>query len=318
MQKPEEATMAGAKARWRGVFPAVTTKFSADDRLDLSEMERCFALQVEAGVDGLIVCGSLGEASTLEPDEKIEVLKAALRAVRGRVPVLCTVVEGSTRRAEALAEAAARAGAAGLMVLPGVPYRSDARETEAHYRSVAKAGGLPVMLYNNPVSYGVDITPELLTRMADEPLFVAVKESSDDVRRVTRIINACGDRYALFSGVDNLALESLALGADGWVAGLVCAFPEETVAIYRLAAAGRIDEAARIYRWFQPLLDLDVSSKLVQNIKLVEALVIGSNDICRAPRLALVGEERARVEAIVRQALAVRPKLPAKVRAASA
>src|SRR3954454_11221874 len=208
-----------------GVCPAVTTKFTADDRLDIAEMERCFALQLDAGVDGLIVCGSLGEASTLEPDEKIEILKTALRVAKGRVPVLLTVVEGSTRRAQSLAAAGAKAGAAGFMVLPGVPYKSDARETLAHYRAVAKAGGLPVMVYNNPVSYGVDITPAMLGELASDPLFVAIKESSDDVRRVTQIFNAVGDRFQVFTGVDNLAVESLAVGAVGWVAGLVCAFP---------------------------------------------------------------------------------------------
>jgi 1-pyrroline-4-hydroxy-2-carboxylate deaminase len=305
-------------AQWTGVFPAVTTKFDDRDRLDVAEMERCFDLQLEAGVHGLIVCGSLGEASTLDPDEKIEVLAAALRVAKGRVPVLLTVVDGSTKRAQALAERGATAGADGFMVLPGVPYRSDKRETLAHYRAVAKAGGLPVMIYNNPVSYGVDITPTMLIELAGDPLFVAVKESSDDVRRVTRIINAVGDRYALFTGVDNLALESLAAGADGWVAGLVCAFPAETVAIYDLVKVGRLDDALRIYRWFQPLLDLDVSSKLVQNIKLVEAIAIKSNDRCRSPRLPLAGEERTRVEAIVRAALAKRPALPGAARTAAA
>ena len=174
--------------------------------------------------------------------------------------MLLTVVEGSTRRAEALAAAGAKAGADGFMVLPGVPYKSDARETMAHYRAVAKAGGLPVMIYNNPVSYGVDITPAMLGELAADPLFVAIKESSDDVRRVTQIFNAVGDRFQVFTGVDNLALESLAVGARGWVAGLVCAFPAETVAIYELMQQGRLAEALAIYRWFQPLLDLDVSS----------------------------------------------------------
>ena len=299
---------------WTGVYPAVTTKFTLDDRLDIAEMERCFALQLDAGVHGLIVCGSLGEASTLETEEKIAVLKTAVRVAKGRVPVLLTVVDGSTRRAQALAEAGARNGAAGFMVLPGVPYRSDARETLAHYRAVARAGGLPVMIYNNPVSYGVDITPAMLGELAGDPLFVAVKESSDDVRRVTKIFNACGERFRIFTGVDNLALESLAMGAHGWVAGLVCAFPAETVAVWDLAKAGRMAEALAIYRWFQPLLDLDVSAKLVQNIKLVEALAIGSNDRCRAPRLALAGEERARIEAVVNKALAVRPALPKVLR----
>ncbi len=307
---------ASSPKRWQGVFPAVTTKFDAQDRLDIAEMERCFALQCDAGVDGLIVCGSLGEASTLDPDEKLEILKAALRVAGGRIPVLLTICDGATRKAAALAEAGAKLGAQGLMVLPGIPYRSDARETAAHYRTVARAAGLPTMIYNNPVSYGVDITPALLGELADEPLFVAVKESSDDVRRITLIRNAVADRYALFCGVDNLALEALAMGGDGWVAGLVCAFPRETVAIWRLARAGRMAEALEIYRWFIPLLDLDVSTKLVQNIKLVEALVIQSNDRVRAPRLPLAGADRDRVEQIVADALRRRPTLPSPLPAA--
>ncbi len=281
-------------AQWTGIFPAVTTKFTQDDRLDVAEMERSFAQQVDAGVHGLIVCGSLGEASTLDPDEKIEVLKTAVRVAAGRIPVLLTVVDGATRRAQALAEAGAKAGAAGFMVLPGVPYKSEAHETLAHYRAVAKAGGLPVMIYNNPVSYGVDITPAMLGELAADPLFVAVKESSDDVRRVTKIFNAVGDRFRVFTGVDNLALESIAMGAHGWVAGLVCAFPKETVAIWELVRQGRMEEALAVYRWFQPLLDLDVSARLVQNIKLVEALAAGSNDRCRAPRLPLSGRRAPR------------------------
>ncbi len=299
-----------SKPVWTGVFPAVTTKFTSRDKLDIAEMERCFALQIAAGVDGLIVCGSLGEASTLEVAEKVEVLKTAIRVSNGKIPVLLTVAQGSTKASIKLGEAGAKAGADGFMVLPGIPYKSDARETMQHYRKITKACGLPVMIYNNPVSYGVDITPFMLAELADEPLFVAVKESSDDVRRITQIRNAVADRYSIFTGVDNLALESLALGADGWVAGLVVAYPAETVAIYRLAKAGRMAEAIAIYRWFQPLLDLDVSARLVQNIKLVEALVIGSNDRVRAPRLPLYGTERKRVEAIVAKAQAVRPKLP--------
>jgi 4-hydroxy-tetrahydrodipicolinate synthase len=295
---------------FQGVFPAVTSKFTADDRLDIAEMERCFRLQIEAGVDGIIVCGSLGEASTLEPEEKLAVLKAARNVADGK-PVLLTVVEGSTRRAAALAEAAAHAGAAGLMVLPGVPYRSLPAETLAHFRTVTRAGGLPVMIYNNPVSYGVDMTPAMFAELADEPLVVAIKESSDDVRRINGIINACGDRFDLFCGVDNLALEAAAMGATGWVAGLVCAFPKETVACWKLWNAGRHAEALAIYRWFAPLLALDVSAQLVQNIKLAEMLAIGSNDRCRAPRQPLTGEARASVTAIVEQAMACRPTLPA-------
>jgi 1-pyrroline-4-hydroxy-2-carboxylate deaminase len=295
-------------AKWQGIFPAVTSKFTADDRLDHEEMERCYRLQIDAGVDGLIVCGSLGEASTLDPDEKLEILKIA-RDVASQRPVLLTICDGATRNAQRLAERGAKAGAAGLMVLPGLPYRSDRRETIAHLTAVARAGGLPVMIYNNPPAYGVDITPEMLVELAAEPLFTAVKESSDDVRRVTEIINLTGDRYQVFAGVDNLALESLVMGAAGWVAGLAAAFPAETVAIWQLQRAGRLAEALQIYRWFRPLLDLDVSNKLVQNIKLVETLVIGSNDRCRAPRLPLAGPERERVVKVVEDALRRRPQL---------
>ncbi|MEM9029305.1 MAG: dihydrodipicolinate synthase family protein [Pseudomonadota bacterium] len=298
-----------ADTRWTGIHPAVTTKFTEEDALDHDEMARCFKLQIDAGVDGLIVCGSLGEASTLDPDEKLQVLATA-KAVAGDRPVTLTISDGSTRNAAKLAEAGAKAGADGLMVLPGLPYKSDRRETIAHFRTVARAAELPVMIYNNPPAYGVDITPDMLVEMADEPLFVSVKESSDNVRRITDIINLCGDRYRVFTGVDNLALESFAMGAVGWVAGLVVAFPKETVAIWKLSQTGRWDEAREIYRWFRPLLDIDVSTKLVQNIKLVEAMVIDSNDRCRAPRLPLVADERARIARIVEAALESRPPLP--------
>jgi 1-pyrroline-4-hydroxy-2-carboxylate deaminase len=306
-QSSKVFTMADLK--WSGIYPAVTTKFTADDRLDIAEMERCYKLQVDAGIDGLIVCGSLGEASTLNQSEKLEVLAAACR-VAGKRPVLLTICDGATRDAQRLAEQAANKGAAGFMVLPGLPYKSDARETMAHLRAVARAGGKPVMIYNNPPAYGVDITPQMLLDLADEPLFTSIKESSDNIRRVTDVINACGSRYQVFTGVDNLALESFAMGAHGWVAGLVAACPQETVAIWTLAQAGRMAEALEIYRWFRPLLDLDVSSKLVQNIKLAEAIAIGSNDRCRAPRLALAGAERAHVTQVIEAAFAKRPTMP--------
>ena len=295
---------------WRGVFPAVTTKFTSDDRLDMAEMERCFALQVEAGVDGLIVCGSLGEAMALEAEEKLEILKLA-KSVAGSRPVLMTVCESSTRRAVAAAQAAAKAGADGLMVLPGVPYRSAPHETLAHLFAVARGSGLPIMVYNNPVAYGVDVTLDMFDELAGEPLVVAMKESTDDIRRVSEVISRFGDRFDVFTGVDNLALESLVMGATGWVAGLVVAFPKETVAIWKLAQAGRIEEARAIYRWFRPLLDLDVSTNLVQNIKRAEVHAIGSNDRCRAPRMALSGAEAERVDGIIHAALDTRPQLPA-------
>lgn len=295
---------------WRGVFPAVTTKFTSDDRLDMAEMERCFALQVEAGVDGVIVCGSLGEAMALEGEEKLEILKLA-KSVAGSRPVLMTVCESSTRRAVSAAQAAAKAGADGLMVLPGVPYRSAPHETLAHLFAVIRGSGLPSMIYNNPVAYGVDVTLEMFDELAGEPLVVAMKESTDDIRRVSEVISRFGDRFDVFTGVDNLALESLVMGATGWVAGLVVAFPKETVAIWKLAQAGRIEEARAIYRWFRPLLDLDVSTNLVQNIKRAEVHAIGSNDRCRAPRMALSGAAAERVDGIIRAALDTRPQLPA-------
>ncbi len=294
---------------WTGVYPAVTTKFTENDELDLVEMERCFQLQMDAGCDGIIVCGSLGEAMALEPEEKIEILKVA-KKVCGDKHVIMTVCESSTRRAMKAAADAAAAGANGLMVLPGVPYRSAPHETVAHIKAVTKAGGIPVMVYNNPVAYGVDVTLDMFAELAEEPLIVAMKESTDDIRRATEVINRFGDRFKVLTGVDNLALESLMMGADGWVAGLVVAFPRETVAIYKLVQAGRYQEAVEIYRWFRPLLDLDVSTNLVQNIKLAEQIAIGSNDRVRAPRLALSGAERERVIKVVEDAIACRPELP--------
>ena len=310
--KPKPAAQskaAAAPARWTGIYPAVTSKFTDDGALDEKEMARCWKLQVDAGVHGLIVCGSLGEASTLDAAEKVQSVKLA-KSVAGKLPVLLTISDGSTRNACRMAEAGAKAGASGFMVLPGLPYKSDRRETIRHMTDVARAGGLPVMIYNNAPAYGVDITPDMLADMASEPLFAAVKESSDNVRRVTDIINKTGPRYQVFTGVDNLALESFAMGAVGWVAGLVVAFPAEAVAIWKLVQAGRWDEARALYRWFRPLLDVDVSTKLVQNIKLVEALVAKSNDRCRAPRLPLIGKERAAITKIVEDALRTRPKLP--------
>lgn len=295
---------------WKGVFPALTTKFREDLALDIKAMERHFAWQIDSGVDGLIVCGSLGENSVLAVDEKVEVLRIASRVAGRKLPVLMTIAEGSTSEAIALAQRAAKEGATGLMVLPGMRYVSDRRETLAHYRAIARSSALPIMVYNNPVSYGVDVTPEMFGELADEKTIVAIKESSDNVRRVTDIINRVGDRYAIFCGVDDLAMEAMLMGAVGWVAGLVDAFPAETVAIYRLLQEGRLDEARAIYRWFAPMLHLDVSRKLVQNIKLVEAIVGVGTETVRPPRMPLVGDEREAITAIVKKALETRPKLP--------
>ncbi len=295
---------------WSGVFPAVTTKFTADDRLDHAEMERCFGLQMDAGCDGIIVCGSLGEGPMLSHDEKLEVFATA-RKIAGKKPVLLTVNEAATRDAASLAKRAAKAGADGLMVVPSPIYHTNPEETVAALSAVAKAGDLPVMIYSNRLAYRVDVTIPIMQELAADARFVAVKESSDDIRRSTDIINAFGDRFDLFTGVDNLAFEALSVGAIGWVAGLVTAFPRETVAIYQLMKQGRRDEALSIYRWFRPLLDLDVSTYLVQNIKLAEVHAIGTNDRVRMPRLPLSGERRKAVEKVITDALAVRPALPA-------
>jgi len=266
--------------------------------------------QIDAGATGVIVAGSLGEASTLEQDDKVQLIEGAVATASGRIPVLCGVAERTTAAACRMAETAAAAGAAGLMLLPPMLYTSDRRETTTFLRTVAGATNLPIMLYNNPIAYNVDVTPEMFAELADEPKFQAVKESSDDVRRITDIKNLVGDRYHIFTGVDNTALEALMLGAVGWVAGLVCAFPKETVAIYKLAKAGRYDDAVELYRWFMPLLHLDVSTKLVQNIKLAETMVGLGTEHVRPPRLPLAGEERQRVIATIEHALENRPTIP--------
>ncbi|MGH6875651.1 MAG: dihydrodipicolinate synthase family protein, partial [Aestuariivirgaceae bacterium] len=271
-----------------------------------AEAERCLSLQLESGVHGFILAEQLGEGQSLDMLERTELLKSALRVTAGRIPVLMTVWSTTTREACLFAEASARYGATGLLLMPPLAYRSDPLETEAHCRAIARASGIPIMICNDPALHGSDISAELFARLADEPLFWAVREASGDVRRLTRIIGLTGDRYALFSGVENLALESLIMGARGWVAGLAAGFPRETLAIWRHASAGNFDEARRLYRWFLPLLDLEVAVKHVQNVKLVETMVIGSNDRCRAPRQPLRGEERNHVEKIIRYALASR------------
>jgi 4-hydroxy-tetrahydrodipicolinate synthase len=296
---------------WAGVFPALTTKFKKEDlALDLETMAQHIEAQLEAGVHGLIVAGSLGENSVLSMDEKLTLLKTTLSVSDGRVPVLLTVAETTTADACSLVEQASAYGASGFMVLPPMRYTSDRRETLQYLRTVAAASERPLMIYNNPVAYGVDVTPEMFAELANEPKFVAIKESSADVRRVTDIINLVGDRYQIFCGVDDLILESLMLGAVGWVAGMVGAFPREAVVVYELAKAGRYAEARDIYRWFMPALHLDFSTKLVQNIKLAEAMTGLGTEHVRPPRLPLAGKEREQVEKIISKALATRPILP--------
>lgn len=295
---------------WSGVYTALTTKFTESGSVDCAAMEAHIGRQIAGGVHGIVVLGSLGENGTLSAVEKQEIIRMAASACRGRVPLLATVAETTTAGACEFVRAAASHGAEGFMLLPAMQYAADAREAEHHLRTVAAAAERPIMLYNNPVSYRVDITPPMFASLADEPKFVAIKESSEDVRRITDIQNLAAGRYAIFTGVDNLALESLVLGAAGWVAGLVCAFPRETVTLYKLIMARRIDEAVALYRWFLPLLHLDVSLKFVQNIKLAETMADGGNERVRAPRLPLAGEERARVERTIALALDHRPTLP--------
>ncbi|GLQ11844.1 dihydrodipicolinate synthase family protein [Devosia yakushimensis] len=297
------------KSDFRGVLPAITTKMTADQQVDLEAVKADVIFQIEGGVDAIVVCGSLGEASSLTVTEKLAIAKAAIEAAAGRVPVLLTIAEDSTAAGAALAAEAEKIGVEGLMVLPAMRYLADDREVVVHYRAVAAASNLPIIIYNNPLAYGINITAEMLKDMADEPKFVAIKESTGDTRRINETINAVGDRYQLLTGVDDLALESLVLGCHGWIAGLVVAFPRETVAIYKLVQHDRIKEAMEIYRWFLPLLHLDIGPKFVQNIKLCEAIVRGTSPVVRQPRLELVGDEAKAIRAVVEKGLKTRPDL---------
>jgi 1-pyrroline-4-hydroxy-2-carboxylate deaminase len=301
------------EVNWRGVLPASTTEFGPDQSLDIPATLNHLDAMIEAGVHGLIMLGTVGENCSLEYKEKLEVLRATVDHVGGRVPVLSGVAECTTALACRFASDAQRLGVDGLMVLPAMVYKSDARETVSHFRTVAKASDLPIMVYNNPVSYSVDITPETFAEMADEPKFVAIKESSENVRRITDLKNLCGDRYELLCGVDDLVLESMILGAVGWVSGLVNAFPAENRLLWDLAMAGRWDEAREIYRWYTPLLHLDTHVKLVQYIKLAaQECGLGSETV-RAPRLTLSGAERDRILAIIRKGIATRPQATVSV-----
>lgn len=297
------------QVNWRGVFPAVTTKFTAADEIDWAAMEQHLAFQLDAGVHGIIILGSLGENATLTRDEKIEMVRFfRQRDLRG-APLIACIAESSTREAKTIAQASAEAGADGFMLLPPMRYASDKRETMTYLSEVAASTSLPIMLYNNPVAYGTDLTPEDFARLADNPRFEAIKESSADTRRLADIRRLVGDRFALFCGVDDLALESFAMGAEGWVAGLVVAFPKETVRIWELCQQNRWGEARAIYEWFLPLLHLDIGPKFVQQIKLVEALVgVGSAKV-RAPRLQLSDADASRVEKILAEALENRPQI---------
>lgn len=298
------------KINWQGVYPAVTTKFDANDKLDLNAFKKNLEVQLEAGIHGVILGGTLGEASTLTEEEKDTLIRTTIEVTKGDIPVVINIAEQSTAGAVAAAKRAESNGANGLMLLPPMRYKADDRETVEYFKAVAAATPLPIMIYNNPVDYKIEVTLEMFEELAAIPTIQAIKESTRDVTNVTRLKTKFGDRFAIFCGVDTLAVETLVNGADGWVGGLVCAFPAETVAIYELMKSGRIEEAVAINRWFMPLLELDINPKLVQNIKLAEVATGLGTEYVRAPRLPLIGKEREEVLAIIDAGIKSRPTLP--------
>lgn len=296
--------------QWKGIMPAVTTKFTDNDELDLKNFEININAQLDAGVHGIVLGGTLGEASTLSDQEKRKLTTATVDIVKGKVPVLINIGEQTTANAILAAQKAEEDGAKGLMVLPPMRYKSGDRETVAYFKAIANNTSLPIMVYNNPVDYKIEVTLDMFEELLKCDNIEAVKESTRDITNVTRIKNRFGDRLRIMTGVDTIALESLIMGADGWVAGLVCAFPAETVAIYELQKAGRIKEAIEIFRWFMPLLELDIIPTLVQNIKLAEVYTKLGTENVRAPRLPLQGDERKHVIKTIEDALKSRPNLP--------
>ena len=296
------------KPHWQGVFPAITTQMHKDGALDLDATAAHAEALIKSGIKGLIFLGSLGENQPMSGEEKRRVIEAMVKVVKGRVQVLSGVAETSTAEAVRYTRDVEKLGADGVMLMPAMLYKGDPDETLTHFRTVAKSTGLPIMIYNNPISYANDITPDLFARLADQKNFVALKESSGDVRRITDLHNTVGDRYAIFTGVDNLALEASILGIDGWVAGSGIAFPAENQYFWELTRRGEWDKAREIYRWFTPLLHLDVSTKFVQYIKLAVQEAGLGREWVRAPRLVLKGEERKRVLKIIHDGIARRPK----------
>ncbi|MEC9108783.1 MAG: dihydrodipicolinate synthase family protein [Bacteroidota bacterium] len=294
---------------WEGVMPAITTKFTNDDKLDLDLFNKNINAQLDAGVSAIVLGGSLGEASTLTADEKNILTKNTISVTEGKIPIVVNIAEQSTKAAIKSAISAEENGASGLMVLPPMRYKSCDLETVQYFKDIANSTSLPIMIYNNPVDYKIEVTLDMFDDLLEIENIQAVKESTRDITNITRIKNRFGDRLKIMTGVDTLALESLIMGAVGWIAGLVCAFPYETVAIYKLQKIGKIEEAISIYRWFMPLLELDINSKLVQNIKLAETYTgLGSENV-RAPRLPLSGNERESVISIIETALESRPDL---------
>lgn len=298
------------KVNWNGVYPAITTKFTSDDKLDLDLFTKNMNEQLEAGIDGIVLGGTLGEASTLTTNEKSTLVFETQKIVDGKIPVILNIAEQSTSEAIRIAKEGEKNGLDGFMLLPPMRYAADSNETVEYFKSVANSTSLPIMIYNNPVDYKIPVTLEMFEKLAEIENINAVKESTRDTTNVTRMINKFGNRYKILCGVDTLALESLLMGADGWVAGLVCAFPRETVAIYRLAKTGRVQEAVEIFRWFLPLLELDINSKLVQNIKLAEVYTEIGSEYVRAPRQPLAGLEREKVVNTIESSLKLRPELP--------
>jgi 4-hydroxy-tetrahydrodipicolinate synthase len=297
--------------QWKGVMPAVTTQFNENDELDLQLFRKNIHAQLDAGVHGIVLGGTLGEASTLTDEERRILTRETVELVEDRVPVLMNIAEQTTVAAIALAKTAEEDGAKGLMMLPPMRYKASDEEVVEYFKAVANSTSLPIMIYNNPVDYKIEVTLDMFETLLEScPNIQAVKESTRDTTNIARIKNRFGDRLAIMCGVDTLALESLLIGADGWVAGLVDAFPAETVAIYELQKAGRIKESLAIYRWFMPLLELDIHTKLVQYIKLASTHTNIGSEYVRAPRLVLKGDERVRVTKIIEDALAVRPVLP--------
>lgn len=292
---------------WTGVYPALTTKFTATDTLDLPLFEKNLAAQLDAGISGVVLGGTLGEASVLTESEKSELVTTAQNQCEGRIPVILNIAEGSTRDAVAKAQAAEHQGADGLMLLPPMRYKADDRETVEFFRTIARSTSLPVMIYNNPVDYRIMVTLDMFDQLAEIPNIQAIKESTRDVTNVTRLMIRFGDRFKILCGVDTLTVEELLLGAHGLVAGLVCAFPVETVRLFNLAKSHQIDQALVLYRWFMPLLELDIHPKLVQYIKLAEQEVGLGSEHVRPPRLPLIGEERDRILAIIRDGIRTRP-----------
>ena len=294
---------------WKGVMPAITTKFNDSDKLDINLFNKNLDFQLKSGVDAIVLAGSLGEASTLTQDEKNILTKNTVDFVNKKIPVVVNIAEQSTRDAIKSVKDAEKYGANGLMVLPPMRYKSGKKETINYFESIANSTSLPIMVYNNPVDYGIEVTIDMFEELLKCDNIKAVKESTRDISNVTRLKNSFGSRLKIMTGVDTIALESLLMGADGWIAGLVCAFPEETVAIYKLKIQGKIKEAVQIYRWFLPLLELDINPKLVQNIKLAESILGIGSEYVRLPRQPLAGKEREYVLNIINKGIKNRPDL---------